>query len=50
MVTTDKSFRYLRALQPITLTVDLAWMQNFSNDPYYDYKKSYFSVGLAQRF
>ncbi len=46
----DKSFRYIRALQPIILTVDLAWMQNFSNDPYYDYQKSYFSVGLSQRF
>lgn len=44
-----KSFK-LNSLRPITLSLNWSYINNKSNDPYYDYSSSFMSVGLLQDF
>ncbi|MDZ7723779.1 MAG: hypothetical protein U5R06_13480 [candidate division KSB1 bacterium] len=46
----SKSFTALSARNPLNLEIEYLWKQNHSNDPYYDYASSYFSIGLRQSF
>ncbi len=45
-----KSLRTHPDLNPATLTFDLSWQQNRSNDPYYDYHLTAFSFGIKHNF
>lgn len=45
-----KSWKYSRAMAPITFNIDVSLLKNNSNDPYYNYHTSYYSIGLSQSF
>jgi len=46
----EKSMRFSKSMQPITFSLNYTFIINSSNDPYYDYKSGYISLGLSQNF
>ncbi len=49
-ISLNKQFKLAAKWKPVTLTINWYGVNNGSNDPYYDYKSSYFSFGISQKF
>ncbi len=45
-----KSWRYSKTFKPINLSIDYMYMNNRSNDPYYRFDTTFFSLGFSQSF
>ena len=45
-----KNFRIANKLQPISITLSWVNIANSSNDPYYDYKSQFITLGISQSF
>jgi hypothetical protein len=45
-----KPFRMANNIGPMSVSINWSLINNISNDPYYDYNSSYFTIGLSQNF
>ncbi|MBN1561600.1 DUF560 domain-containing protein, partial [candidate division KSB1 bacterium] len=49
-ITLSKAWQVSRSIAPLIFSIDLSYMKNDSNDPYYVYNMRSFSVGFSQNF
>lgn len=46
----SKSLKLANNMSPLSISLNWSFINNKSNDPYYDYQSSYFTIGLSQDF
>lgn len=48
-ISLSKSVRLASNISPMSISINWSYINNNSNDPYYDYNSNYFTIGLSQQ-